>query len=153
MIFHAAIGTALILPLTAIGARPINAPAAAFYGNLKQPLGCGATGVVVEHSRSFIEPSRMPGIGKLEMLKVEMVAVFVAKRAEKCPERSNFFLYCSTHPYVILNRDGIYMCGCCSRENNSLIVHTYPGGAHRRDQFRNRDAEVVGRIVLIARRR
>ena len=40
------------------------------------------------------------------------------------------------------------MCGCCSRENNSLVVHTYPGGVHRREQFRNRDAEVIGKIVV-----
>ncbi|MBS1851408.1 MAG: hypothetical protein JST79_10880 [Acidobacteria bacterium] len=54
--------------------------------------------------------------------------------------------------YVILKRDGTYLCGCCSRENNSLIVHTYPGGVHRRDQFRNRDAEVIGKIVAVVRK-
>ena len=54
--------------------------------------------------------------------------------------------------YVILKRDGTYLCGCCSRENNSLVVHSYPGGVHRRDQFRNRDAEVIGKIVAVVRR-
>jgi hypothetical protein len=54
--------------------------------------------------------------------------------------------------YVILKRDGTYVCGCCNRENNSLVVHSYPGGVHRREQFRNRDAEVTGKIVAIARR-
>ncbi len=54
--------------------------------------------------------------------------------------------------YIVLKRDGTYVCGCCSRENNSLVVHTYPGGVHRRDQFRNRDAEVIGKIVSIARK-
>ena len=54
--------------------------------------------------------------------------------------------------YVILKRDGTYVCGCCNRENNSLVVHSYPGGVHRREQFRNRDAEVVGKIVAVARR-
>lgn len=54
--------------------------------------------------------------------------------------------------YVILKRDGTYVCGCCSRENNSLVVHSYPGGVHRREQFRNRDAEVIGKIVTIVRR-
>ncbi len=53
--------------------------------------------------------------------------------------------------YVILKRDGTYLCGCCSRENSSLVVHSYPGGVHRRDQFRNRDAEVIGKIVTIVR--
>jgi len=54
--------------------------------------------------------------------------------------------------YIVLQRDGTYMCGCCSRENNSLVVHTCPGGVHRRDQFRNRDAEVVGKIVTVVRK-
>jgi hypothetical protein len=54
--------------------------------------------------------------------------------------------------YVILKRDGTYVCGCCSRENNSLVVHSYPGGVHTREQFRNRDAEVIGKIVTIVRR-
>jgi hypothetical protein len=54
--------------------------------------------------------------------------------------------------YVILKRDGTYICGCCSRENNSFVVHSYPGGVHRREQFRNRDAEVIGKIVAIVRR-
>jgi len=54
--------------------------------------------------------------------------------------------------YVILKREGTYVCGCCSRENNSLVIHSYPGGVHRRDQFRSRDAEVIGKIVTIVRR-
>ncbi len=54
--------------------------------------------------------------------------------------------------YVVLKRDGIYLCGCCSRENNSLVVHTYSSGVHRRDQFRHRDAEVIGKIVTVARK-
>ena len=54
--------------------------------------------------------------------------------------------------YVILKRDGTYSFGCCSRENNSLVVHTYPGGIHNREQLRNEDAEVVGKIVSVARK-
>lgn len=54
--------------------------------------------------------------------------------------------------YVILKRDGTYMCGCCSRENDSLVIHTYPGGVHRREHFRNRDADVIGKIVTVARK-
>jgi hypothetical protein len=53
--------------------------------------------------------------------------------------------------YIVLKRDGTYMCGCCSRENNSLVVHTYAGGSHRREQVRNRDAEVVGKLVAVVR--
>lgn len=54
--------------------------------------------------------------------------------------------------YVLLKRDGTYWCGCCSRENNSLVLHTYRGGVHKREQFGNRDAEVIGKIVLVARK-
>lgn len=54
--------------------------------------------------------------------------------------------------YVILKRDGSYVCGCCSRENNSLVVHTYSSGVHKREQFRNRDAEVIGQIVSVVRK-
>jgi hypothetical protein len=32
------------------------------------------------------------------------------------------------------------------------VVHYYPGGVHRREQFRNRDAEVIGKIVTIVRK-
>jgi hypothetical protein len=53
---------------------------------------------------------------------------------------------------IILKRDGTYVCGCCSRENNSLVVHSYPSGVHRREQFRNRDAEVIGKLVAVVRR-
>lgn len=54
--------------------------------------------------------------------------------------------------YVVLKRDGTYLCGCCSRENSSLVVHTYPNGVHKREQFKDRDAEVIGKIVLVVRR-
>ena len=53
---------------------------------------------------------------------------------------------------VLLKRDGTYICGCCSRDDHNLIVHSYPGGIYRREQFRNRDVEIIGRIVLVARR-
>ncbi len=54
--------------------------------------------------------------------------------------------------YLVLQRDGTYLCGCCSREDNSLVLHTYPGGVHRRDQFRSRDAEIIGKVVAVARK-
>jgi hypothetical protein len=54
--------------------------------------------------------------------------------------------------YIVLKRDGTYVCGCCSRENNSLVVHTYPNGIHRREQLRQRDTEVVGKMVAIVRK-
>jgi hypothetical protein len=54
--------------------------------------------------------------------------------------------------YIILKRDENYLCGCCGQENDTLVIHTYRGGIHRREELRSRDAEVVGTIVLVARR-
>ena len=54
--------------------------------------------------------------------------------------------------YIILKRDGTYLCGCCSQENDSLVIHTYRGGIHKREELRSRDAEVIGKIVSVVRR-
>jgi hypothetical protein len=54
--------------------------------------------------------------------------------------------------YIVLKRDGIYLCGCCSQENDSLVIHTYREGIHKRVELRSRDAEIIGKIVSVARR-
>ncbi|MGE5111367.1 MAG: hypothetical protein ACM3JB_10955 [Acidobacteriaceae bacterium] len=54
--------------------------------------------------------------------------------------------------YIILKRDGTYLCGCCSQENDTLVIHTYQGGTHKREELRSRDAEVIGKVVSVARR-
>jgi hypothetical protein len=54
--------------------------------------------------------------------------------------------------YIVLNRDGTYVCGCCSQENDSLVIHTYRGGLHKREELRRRDTEIIGRIVAVARK-
>jgi hypothetical protein len=54
--------------------------------------------------------------------------------------------------YMLLRRDGTYMCACCSLENGALVIHPYGLDYQRPEQLRNRhDAEVVGEIVTIAR--
>jgi len=65
---------------------------------------------------------------------------------------------CATKPlwqqplYIILKRDGTYLWGCCSQENDTLVIHTYRGGIHKREELRSRDAEVIGKVVSVARR-
>lgn len=55
--------------------------------------------------------------------------------------------------YVLLKRDGAYLCACCGLENNTLVVHPYSQEFHRPEQLRyHRDVEVVGQIVMIARK-
>ena len=58
--------------------------------------------------------------------------------------------------YIILRRDGTYICGCCSLENGVLVVHEYSHGCapeyQRPERLRNhQDAEVIGEIVTISR--
>jgi hypothetical protein len=55
--------------------------------------------------------------------------------------------------YLLLKRDGTYLCACCSIENGTLVVHPYTKDFHRADVFRyHHDVEVVGQIVMIASR-
>lgn len=55
--------------------------------------------------------------------------------------------------YVLLRRDGTYICACCSLEKDILVVHGYSPDCQRPEQLRNHDdAEVIGEIVAIARR-
>jgi hypothetical protein len=54
--------------------------------------------------------------------------------------------------YVLLRRDGTYLCACCNLENRSLVIHPYSPAYQRPEQLRNhQDAEVVGQVVTIVR--
>ena len=54
--------------------------------------------------------------------------------------------------YVLLRRNGTYICGCCSLENGTLVIHPFSPNYQPQEQLRNHDdAEVVGEIVTIAR--
>jgi hypothetical protein len=55
--------------------------------------------------------------------------------------------------YVLLRRDGSYLCEFSSLENGALILHSYTQGYHRSERLRNRqDAEVIGQVVTFARK-
>jgi hypothetical protein len=54
--------------------------------------------------------------------------------------------------YVLLRRNGTYICGCCSLEKATLVTHPYSqSGAHSEHLRNHEDAEVVGQIVTIVR--
>jgi len=60
---------------------------------------------------------------------------------------------CETSLYVILRRDGTYLCGRCTLEGDHLVLHAYPGNKGQTQEFGNAvDAEVVGRITAILRK-
>ena len=55
--------------------------------------------------------------------------------------------------YLVLERDGGYLCGCCALHDGELVVHLYPGVPLGARRFRNGvDAEVIGQVTAILRR-
>ncbi len=55
--------------------------------------------------------------------------------------------------YVIQMRNGTYLCACCGIENGTLVIHPYSQQFRRSEHLRyHHDAEVVGRIVTMARK-
>lgn len=54
--------------------------------------------------------------------------------------------------YLILKRDGSYLCGCCALHQGELVVPSYPGVPLGARRFRNGvDAEVIGQVTTILR--
>ena len=55
--------------------------------------------------------------------------------------------------YVILMRDGTYLCACCGVENGTLVIHPYSQQFRRSEHLRyHYDAEIIGRIVTVVRK-
>jgi transcriptional regulator with XRE-family HTH domain len=55
--------------------------------------------------------------------------------------------------YVLMKREGSYLCGCCSLEDGILVIHPCLANHKRPEHLRNHfDAEVVGQVVTISRR-
>jgi hypothetical protein len=55
--------------------------------------------------------------------------------------------------YMVMERDGTYLCGPCGVENGTLIMHPDPQNLDLRKEFRNRhDAEVVGQVCAVMRK-
>ena len=81
-------------------------------------------------------------------------ATFVAvNRRVKKPMLSAAESFCAEPIYLILKRNGGYLCGHCSVDETNLVVHSYPGGPFGVQRFRNGiDAEVVGRVTAVLRR-
>ena len=91
--------------------------------------------------------------GKQEVLHpyLENGLLVLVNRRRRRPVHFASKPLCQQPVYVLLKRDGAYLCACCSIENGTLVVHPYSKDFHRADVFRyHHDVEVVGQIVMIA---
>ena len=81
-------------------------------------------------------------------------ATFVAvNRRVKKPAQSTAKFVREAPLFLLLKRDGSYLCGCCTLQQGSLVVHAYPGGLIGTQQFREGiDAEVIGQVTTILKR-
>jgi len=85
-------------------------------------------------------------------LLINAAFVIVNRRARK-PSPPTKDSVCEEPLYLILSRDGGYLCGRCTLDEGNLVVHGYPGRAISSQQFRDGiDAEVIGQVTTILRR-
>ncbi len=55
--------------------------------------------------------------------------------------------------YMILKRDGGYLCSCCAVDQDNLVVYNCSGGSPGIRRLRNGvDAEIIGQVTAIVRR-
>ena len=148
----------LVSPTYEAGSVPAESERTGFLGNLLDEFG--EVPFFLRNSLQTISGLRRPSLkdcfwiggarGSHPYLAGGTLAL--VNRQKKKPDDCGSMPMWQQPLYIVLKRDGTYSCGCCSLENNSLVVHTYPDGVHRREHFRNRDAEVIGKIVAIVRK-
>ena len=81
-------------------------------------------------------------------------ATFVAvNRRAKTPVQSTARTAWEQPLYVLLKRDGSYLCSSCTLQQGVLIVHPHSESPHDALRLRNGiDAEVIGQVTAIVRR-
>ena len=81
-------------------------------------------------------------------------AEFVAiNRRVKKPTATKGTTFWEQPLYLLLTRDGRYLCACCTLERGLVVVHPYPDRPFAPRQFKNgTDAEVMGEVTTILRR-
>jgi hypothetical protein len=81
-------------------------------------------------------------------------AEFVAiNRRVKKPTSTKGTTFWEQPLYLLLTRDGRYLCACCTLERGLVVVHPYPDRPFAPRQFKNgTDAEVMGEVTTIFRR-
>jgi hypothetical protein len=74
-------------------------------------------------------------------------------RRKKRPRRESQRPSSEHSLYVLMKRDGTFLCGHCTSKGPNLLVHPFSDGLSEPARFRNRvDAEIVGQVVAIVRR-
>lgn len=80
-------------------------------------------------------------------------ALVAVNRRIKKPVPSPTTTFCQRPLYLLVERDGRYLCGPCSSEDGNLVVPAYPGEPDGARHFRSGvDAEVIGQVTAILRR-
>lgn len=88
----------------------------------------------------------------LHPLLVGATLVAVNRRVKK-PMHFPGQTLCAQPLYLILRRDGTYLCGHCILDQGNLVLPGYPGGSSAKQQLRNAsDAEIVGQVTTVLRR-
>jgi hypothetical protein len=83
------------------------------------------------------------------LIGAELVAV---NRRIKTPPHSAATTAWEQPLYVILKRDGDYLCAACELRHGMLTIHPHSEGSHSSMRFRNGiDAEIVGQVTAIIR--
>jgi hypothetical protein len=76
----------------------------------------------------------------------------VVNRRYKRPASSHGALLWAQPLYILLLRDGTYLCTGCSTDNGTLYIHPFSDGAVRPIRMRTPlDAEVIGKVAAIVR--
>ena len=79
--------------------------------------------------------------------------LLIVNRHKKKPLRLRSMPFWQQPLYVLMMRDGRYLCAVCCIENDLLIVDLFLEGSHSPLKLRNRrDAEVIGQVDTIVRR-
>jgi hypothetical protein len=81
-------------------------------------------------------------------------AVFIAlNRRQRKPVESTARPLWEQPIYLVLKRDGSYLCSCSTFREGLLVIHPYPDRPFAPRQLRNGiDAEVIGQVTAIVRR-
>lgn len=84
---------------------------------------------------------------------VQNGALAVVSRRAKRPAAFDRAAACGLPLYLLLQRNGEYVCGRCSLDRDILRIHAHAKGGSEAQLFRNGiDAEIVGEVTTIARR-